>query len=249
MSSTETEPQASQTQTQAPAQIDNSRRWTETYQEKLVRKVSENPWVPLGALLTTGALLMASVRLRQRDSKKFQHWLRARIALQTVTIFAVLGGLYKYGQANLEENQRVMEIQSQKQMELKAKREKEEFEERIRKAGEEMREEEDAKRGRTANRRVGGNFKSQSNGGVSSVGTTSSSSSSAVEAVEATKKSSGSGWMSWFGFGNSQSATPPSTSSAAVASSSPSSLPTPTDSGSQESSTSSSGSNSWWKWK
>jgi hypothetical protein len=85
---------------------------------------------------------MASVRLRQGNSKKFQYWLRYRVGLQTLTIFAVLGGLYKYGQANLEENQRVMDKRREKEMEKKALLEKEEFEERIRQAGQAQREEE-----------------------------------------------------------------------------------------------------------
>ncbi|KAH7878852.1 hypoxia induced protein conserved region-domain-containing protein, partial [Lentinula edodes] len=78
----------------------------EGYKEKAIRKTKENPWVPLGTLVTTGALTMAAIRLRQGNSRKFQVWLRFRVAFQALTIFAILGGLYKYGQANLEENQR-----------------------------------------------------------------------------------------------------------------------------------------------
>ncbi|KAJ3718846.1 hypothetical protein C8R42DRAFT_723369 [Lentinula raphanica] len=67
------------------------------------------PSLYLGNLITTGALTMAAIRLRQGNSRKFQFWLRYCVAFQALTIFAVLGGLYTYGQVNLEENQRVME--------------------------------------------------------------------------------------------------------------------------------------------
>ncbi|KAK7466300.1 HIG1 domain member 2A [Stygiomarasmius scandens] len=206
MSSTEAEPQTSSSQ--APAQVDNSRRWTETYQEKLVRKVNENPWVPIGALLTTGALVMASIRLRQGNSQKLQHWLRARVALQTVTVLAVLGGLYKYGQANLEENQRIMEMQRQVELEKKAIREREEFEERIRQAGEAQKEEEALRKGRLAVN-------------------------NATAPTPASTQNS-SGWSSWFTFGRSQNATLPTPVSAVSELPSPSS-PSADSSGSNSS--------------
>ncbi|KAJ3765321.1 hypoxia induced protein conserved region-domain-containing protein [Lentinula raphanica] len=119
----------------------NSLRWTEGYKEKAIRKTKENPWVPLGTLITTGALTMAAIRLRQGNSRKFQIWLRYRVAFQAFTIFAVLGGLYKYGQANLEENQRVMEQMNQQRAAREMERERGELEERIREAERVMEEE------------------------------------------------------------------------------------------------------------
>ncbi|KAE9387782.1 hypothetical protein BT96DRAFT_948111 [Gymnopus androsaceus JB14] len=87
----------------------SSRRWSEGYKEKAIRKTMENPWVPLGTLVTAGALVMAAVRLRQGDSRKFQVWLRFRVAFQAFTIFAILGGLYKYGQGT---SRRIRELWS-----------------------------------------------------------------------------------------------------------------------------------------
>lgn len=74
---------------------------------------------------------MAAVRLRQGNSKKFQVWLRFRVGFQALTIFAILGGLYKYGQGNLEENQRVMEQINQQRAEMNLARERNELEQRI----------------------------------------------------------------------------------------------------------------------
>ncbi|KAF8826171.1 hypothetical protein HHX47_DHR6000582 [Lentinula edodes] len=109
----------------------SSRRWSEGYKEKAIRKTKENPWVPLGTLVTTGALTMAAIRLRQGNSRKFQVWLRFRVAFQALTIFAILGGLYKYGQANLEENQRIMEQINQQRGEKHLAMERAELEQRI----------------------------------------------------------------------------------------------------------------------
>ncbi|KAJ3875266.1 hypoxia induced protein conserved region-domain-containing protein, partial [Lentinula edodes] len=103
----------------------------EGYKEKAIRKTKENPWVPLGTLVTTGALTMAAIRLRQGNSRKFQVWLRFRVAFQALTIFAILGGLYKYGQANLEENQRIMEQINQQRGEKHLAMERAELEQRI----------------------------------------------------------------------------------------------------------------------
>ncbi|KAF9078020.1 hypoxia induced protein conserved region-domain-containing protein [Rhodocollybia butyracea] len=120
----------------------NSRRWTEGFKEKAIRKTKENPWVPLGSLVTAGALIMAAVRLRQGNSRKFQVWLRYRVGFQALTIFAILGGLYKYGQGNLEENQRVMEQINQQRGEKQRAQERLELEQRIADAAQAQQEDE-----------------------------------------------------------------------------------------------------------
>ncbi|KAL0579406.1 Respiratory supercomplex factor 1, mitochondrial [Marasmius crinis-equi] len=111
----------------------SERRFTETYGEKAIRKCQENPLVPFGALATTGALVMSAVRLRGGTSKQFQHWLRARVVFQALTILAVCGGVYKFGQPNIEENQRALEIHKEL-VETKAARERAEFDERMKQA-------------------------------------------------------------------------------------------------------------------
>ncbi|KAJ3718849.1 hypoxia induced protein conserved region-domain-containing protein [Lentinula raphanica] len=164
----------------------NSLRWTEGYKEKAIRKTKENPWVPLGTLITTGALTMAAIRLRQGNSRKFQIWLRYRVAFQALTIFAVLGGLYKYGQANLEENQRVMDQMNQQRAAREMERERGELEERIREA-ERVMEEEKAVAVTPLRRPMGGGF------GLESAPTSQS------------PPSSSSSWWNVFGWGSSNS--------------------------------------------
>ncbi|KAK7019192.1 Respiratory supercomplex factor 1, mitochondrial [Paramarasmius palmivorus] len=108
-------------------------RFNETLAEKAIRKCHENPFVPIGVLLTTTALILASRSLRTRNQKQFQFWLRMRVGAQLGTILAVCGGIYTWGQGNLEEN---VEVQRRirEEMEGKARKEREEFDERVREA-------------------------------------------------------------------------------------------------------------------
>jgi len=70
----------------------------ETYQEKAWRKFKQQPLVPIGAAATTFALLMAGSKLRKRDSKNMNYWLRARVITQGLTIVALVAGSWMLGQ-------------------------------------------------------------------------------------------------------------------------------------------------------
>ena len=58
--------------------------------------LQDEPLVPLGAGLTTIALIGAGSSLRRGDSSSFNLWLRARVVLQGLTIAAALGGSVYY---------------------------------------------------------------------------------------------------------------------------------------------------------
>ncbi|KAF5313317.1 hypothetical protein D9611_008491 [Ephemerocybe angulata] len=64
----------------------------EGWGEKFSRKVKENPYVPAGCLLTTGALIMSAVKMRKGESKQMNYWMRARVGLQGVTLAALVVG-------------------------------------------------------------------------------------------------------------------------------------------------------------
>ncbi|EKM75929.1 hypothetical protein AGABI1DRAFT_131827 [Agaricus bisporus var. burnettii JB137-S8] len=72
--------------------MDETQPGYEIWSDKFKRKFKENPWVPIGCLATTGALFMASVRMRHGKSQDMQYWLRARVLFQGVTVVALLAG-------------------------------------------------------------------------------------------------------------------------------------------------------------
>ncbi|XP_031575335.1 HIG1 domain family member 2A, mitochondrial-like isoform X2 [Actinia tenebrosa] len=65
----------------------------ETAKEKFARKARENPFVPIGCLLTVGALGYGLVSFKRGDVRMQQYMMRARVAAQGFTILAVCGGL------------------------------------------------------------------------------------------------------------------------------------------------------------
>lgn len=70
----------------------------ETPKEKFIRKMTQEPLVPIGSLLTCGALIVASRQLVRGERAKFNKALRWRVAFQGLTVLAALGGSYYYGQ-------------------------------------------------------------------------------------------------------------------------------------------------------
>ncbi|CAO1616883.1 unnamed protein product [Parajaminaea phylloscopi] len=69
----------------------------ETPKEKLIRKLKQEPLVPIGSLLTIGALTVASHYLRTGNRASFNRALRWRIYFQGLTVVAAIGGVYYYG--------------------------------------------------------------------------------------------------------------------------------------------------------
>ncbi|PFH53454.1 hypothetical protein AMATHDRAFT_54504 [Amanita thiersii Skay4041] len=115
----------------------------ETYREKAVRKFKENPLVPLGALATVAALVVASVKMKRGESQKLNHWLRVRVAAQGFTVLAVCAGTYAYRKRErdavavndiekLPRNEADVETHRQQKLE----KERREFEERLKDAEE-----------------------------------------------------------------------------------------------------------------
>jgi len=122
----------------------------ETYREKALRKFKQQPLVPLGlssptcewpacpiftigVLATTFTLLMASNKLRKRQSKDMNYWLRARVIAQGFTIIAVVAGAWMMGRTKPQIDRTARE---QDEMLDGLQRRREEFEERLRNAEE-----------------------------------------------------------------------------------------------------------------
>lgn len=66
--------------------------------QKLVRKFKQQPLVPLGTLMTCGALYLSARAIKQGDSRMANHMFRWRVGLQAFTVIAIIGGAYMYRQ-------------------------------------------------------------------------------------------------------------------------------------------------------
>lgn len=64
----------------------------ETFKEKLVRKFTENPVVPIGALATVSALSFGLWSSFKGNRSMSQYMMRTRVAAQGFTIFAMVAG-------------------------------------------------------------------------------------------------------------------------------------------------------------
>ncbi|XP_043843226.1 HIG1 domain family member 2A, mitochondrial [Dromiciops gliroides] len=65
----------------------------ETVRAKFIRKVRENPVVPIGCLATAGALSYGLYCFHRGNSQRSQMMMRTRIFAQGFTVMAILGGL------------------------------------------------------------------------------------------------------------------------------------------------------------
>ncbi|ANB13710.1 Rcf1p [Sugiyamaella lignohabitans] len=68
--------------------------------DKLARKAKEQPVVPIGMLLTCGALYMSARALRGGNSKLANRMFYWRVGLQGFTVAALVIGGYYYGKPN-----------------------------------------------------------------------------------------------------------------------------------------------------
>uniref|UniRef100_A0A8C8C041 HIG1 hypoxia inducible domain family, member 2A n=1 Tax=Oncorhynchus tshawytscha TaxID=74940 RepID=A0A8C8C041_ONCTS len=81
----------SATTTQQPL-LDRSK--PHTFQEKLMRKSKENPFVPIGCLGTAGALMYGLRAFKQGKTRQSQLVMRGRIFAQGFTVVAILFGVF-----------------------------------------------------------------------------------------------------------------------------------------------------------
>lgn len=67
------------------------------FMEKIVFHCKQQPLVPLGVLLTTGAVILAAKNVRSGNKHKAQIYFRWRVGLQAATLVALVAGSYVYG--------------------------------------------------------------------------------------------------------------------------------------------------------
>ncbi|KID70530.1 mitochondrial hypoxia responsive domain-containing protein, partial [Metarhizium hybridum] len=77
---------------------DNEEFFNERPMQKVVRKLKEEPLVPLGVGLTVFAFVNAYRALRRGDSRQANKMFRARVAAQGFTVIAMVAGSMYYSQ-------------------------------------------------------------------------------------------------------------------------------------------------------
>ncbi|KAF4974332.1 hypothetical protein FZEAL_8761 [Fusarium zealandicum] len=102
-----------------PSSFDgNQEFYNERPMQKMMRKVKEEPLIPLGIGLTTLAFINAYRALRRGDSKQANRMFRARVAAQGFTVFAMLAGSMYY-QKDREKSKELRQLQEQRDAEEK----------------------------------------------------------------------------------------------------------------------------------
>lgn len=85
------------------------------WSEKVWRKSKEEPLVPLGVLATTGALTMAILSFRKRQSWNMQYWMRARVAAQAFTVGAMCVYYYNTKPGEVEKTRHLDEVSAKRE--------------------------------------------------------------------------------------------------------------------------------------
>ncbi|CCF57554.1 hypothetical protein KAFR_0C05630 [Kazachstania africana CBS 2517] len=68
-----------------------------SFWERVKHHCKQQPFVPIGALLTTGAVIMAAESIRVGNKRNAQYYFRWRVGLQAATLTALVAGSIIYG--------------------------------------------------------------------------------------------------------------------------------------------------------
>ncbi|EAQ83017.1 hypothetical protein CHGG_10835 [Chaetomium globosum CBS 148.51] len=95
--------------------------YNESGSQKIIRKLKEEPLVPIGCILTIAAFTNAYRAMRRGDHHKVQRMFRARVAAQGFTVLAMVGGGMYYAE---DRNKRKELGKLKQQQEAEEKRQK-----------------------------------------------------------------------------------------------------------------------------
>lgn len=86
------------------------------FMEKLVFHCKQQPLVPLGTLMTTGAVILAAQNVRSGNKKKAQKYFRWRVGLQGLTLVALVAGSFIYGTSHKEQKAKEEQLREKAKM-------------------------------------------------------------------------------------------------------------------------------------
>ncbi|KAH7106825.1 hypothetical protein BKA62DRAFT_580773, partial [Auriculariales sp. MPI-PUGE-AT-0066] len=94
----------------------------ESFGQKGLRKMKEQPLVPLGVVATTVAIIGAtnSMLAKKRNKADFNRWLRFRIIAQGFTVAACVAGTYVFGME--AKRQQALKQESERQFNIEKER-------------------------------------------------------------------------------------------------------------------------------
>ncbi|KAM8973013.1 HIG1 domain family member 2A, mitochondrial-like [Pelodytes ibericus] len=73
--------------------VPSTQTFKEDFRSKFVRKVKENPFVPIGCLATAGALTYGLISFKKGNTRQSQLMMRTRILAQGFTVAAIMVGV------------------------------------------------------------------------------------------------------------------------------------------------------------
>ena len=90
---------------QIPSSFDLTKKELEekTFWERIKFHCAEQPLVPIGAILTSAAVVLAAQNIRLGNQRKAQYYFRWRVGLQGATLIALVAGSFIYGSATISE--------------------------------------------------------------------------------------------------------------------------------------------------